>query len=160
MILGHQIETTIAELGTTHLIWLPDTELGQWEEALESSASFDLLRICREGEAWPLAAGLYLGGKSPLVMMQTTGLFESGDALRNVLFDLRIPLFALIGYRSYLVEDSPDTAKKFAEPILSAWGIPYELVIGPDDLPKLVDHYRACQVAGKPGVVLIAEGAM
>ncbi len=95
-----------------------------------------------------------------MVMMQTTGLFESGDALRNVLFDLRIPLFALIGYRSYLVEDSPDTARKFAEPILNAWGLSYELINGPDDLPKLTEHFRACQAAGKPGVCLIAEGGM
>lgn len=160
VILGHQIETTIAQLGTTHVIWLPDTTLGEWEEAFESSTSFDLLRVCREGEAWPLAAGLYLGGKSPLVMMQTTGLFESGDALRNVLFDLKIPLFAIIGYRSYLVEDSPDTAKKYAEPILNAWGLKYELIDGPNDLAKLIDHYRVCQAAGTPGVALIAEGAM
>ncbi len=160
MILGHQIEKTISQFGTTHVIWLPDTALGQWEQALEASASFDLLRVCREGEAWPLAAGLYLGGKSPLIMMQTTGLFESGDAMRNVLFDLSIPLFALFGYRSYLVENSPDTAKKFTEPILDAWGLPYELIKGADDLPKLVEHHRVCQAAGRPGVGLIAEGAM
>lgn len=160
MIDGHQIEKTLAELGTTHVIGLPDTTLGQWEEALEASAAFELLRVCREGEAWPLAAGLYLGGRSPLVMMQTTGLFESGDALRNVLFDLRVPLFALIGYRSYLVDDSPDMAKKFAEPILDAWGLPYQLVSRAGDLPKLAEHYRDCQAAGTPGAALIAEGAM
>jgi sulfopyruvate decarboxylase TPP-binding subunit len=160
MILGHQIVKILSELGTTHVIWLPDTTLGQWEEALETSASFQLLRVCREGEAWPLAAGLYLGGKSPLVMMQSTGLFESGDALRNVLFDMRIPLFALIGYRSYLVEDSPDTAKKFTEPILNAWGLRYELINGANDLPKLIEHYWKCQAAGMPGIGLIAEGAM
>ena len=132
--------------------------MGEWEEAFEASDSFELLRVCREGEAWPMAAGLYLGGKSPLVMIQTTGFFESGDALRNALFDLQIPLFALIGYRSYLLENSPDTAKKFAEPILNAWGLSYELIMGAEDLPKLVAHQRACQAAGKPGVGLIAEG--
>jgi len=158
LILGHQIEKIIAGFGATHVVWVPDSTLGAWEEALEASASFELLRVCREGEAWPLAAGLYLGGKSPLVMMQTTGLFESGDALRNALFDLRIPLFALIGYRSYLLKDSPDTARKFAEPILDAWGLSYELINGPEDLPKLVAHHRACRIAGKPGVGLIAEG--
>lgn len=158
MIPGTQIEKTIADFGTTHVIWMPDSTLGQWEAALETSASFELLRVCREGEAWPLAAGLYLGGKSPLVMMQTTGLFESGDALRNVLFDLKIPLFSLIGYRSYLLADSPDTAKKYAEPILDAWGLPYELIDGPGDLPRLTEHFRACQAAAKPGVGLIAEG--
>lgn len=160
MLLGPQLARTIADFGATHVIWLPDTTLGQWEEALETSASFQLLRVCREGESWPLAAGLYLGGKSPLVVMQSTGLFESGDALRNVLFDLKIPLFSLIGYRSYLVEDSRDTAKKYAEPILNAWGLHYELIGGPEDLPRLTKHYRDCQAAGKPGVGLIAEGRM
>ena len=62
-------------------------------------------------------------------------------------------------YRSYLVEDSPDTAKKFAEPILNVWGLQYKLINRSNDLPKLVEHYRVCQAAGTPGVGLIAEGA-
>ena len=66
--------------------------------------------MTREGEAWAIAAGLQLGGKRPLVMIQNTGLFESGDALRNVLFDLRLPLVAVIGYRSALVPSSTDSA--------------------------------------------------
>jgi thiamine pyrophosphate-dependent acetolactate synthase large subunit-like protein len=76
---GPEIVSTLAELRVTHVIWLPDSALGPWERALESAAEFRLLRVCREGEAWPLAAGLYVGGASPIVMMQTTGLFESGD---------------------------------------------------------------------------------
>ena len=52
--------------------------------------------------------------------MQTTGLFESGDALRNTLFDLGLPLLAVIGARNWLVADSPDTAKRFAQPVLEA----------------------------------------
>ena len=160
MISGRQMERTIADLGTSHVVWLPDSTLGPWEEAFDASDSFELVRVCREGEAWPLAAGLYLAGKSPLVMIQSTGLFESGDALRNALFDLKLPLFALIGYRSYLVQDSPDTARKFAEPILAAWGLGYRLICGPDDLPSLTAHYRSTQAAGRPGVCLIAEGRM
>jgi len=62
----------------------------------DKSHALTLLRVCREGEAWPLAAGLHLGGQSPLVIMQVTGLFESGDALRNVLFDLKLPIFAIL----------------------------------------------------------------
>jgi hypothetical protein len=93
-------------------------------------------------------------------MIQNTGLFESGDALRNMLFDLRLPLYAIIGYRSYLVENSTDSAKRFTEPILRAWGLDYILLDRPDSLPKLVDHYRACEASGKPGVALIAEGRM
>ena len=93
-------------------------------------------------------------------MIQNTGLFESGDALRNVLFDLRLPLYAIIGYRSYLVPDSPDTAKRFTEPVLQAWGLDHILLERRESLAELAAHYRACQSAGRPGVALLAEGKM
>lgn len=160
MIPGSLIAQTLAGLGTTHVVWIPDSTLGDWEQALETSDSIDLLRVCREGEAWPLAAGLQIGGQSPLVIVQITGLFESGDAMRNVLFDLRIPLFAIVGYRSFLIENSRDTAKQFTEPILNAWGIPYVLIQSADDVPNLVSHYQSCQAASTPGFALIAEGKM
>ena len=155
-----QVADELAALGVTHIVWLPDTALGEWESVLESDPRFKLLRICREGEAWPLAAGLYMGGAVPLVMIQTTGLLESGDSLRNTLFDLKVPLFALIGYRSYLVADSPDSAKRFAGPILDAWGIDYVLLDTPESFPKLSSHWHACREAGKPGFALLAEGKM
>ncbi len=157
---GPEIRDLLLQLGITHVVWMPDSELGLWDEALADCGRLELIRVCREGEAWPLAAGLSLGGARPIVVMQTTGLFESGDALRNVLFDLGLPLFALIGHRSYLVDGSPDTARRFAEPILDAWGIDHVLIAGRDDKPRLAEHYHACLTAGKPGVVLIAEGRM
>jgi phosphonopyruvate decarboxylase len=155
-----QVAAMIAELGVSHVVWLPSSGLGPWENELESSPHFQLIRVCREGEAWAVAAGLHLGGRSPLVIMQTTGLFESGDCLRNMLFDLNLPLFAIIGHRSYLVPNSPDSAKRFAEPILRAWGLPYVLIARPEELPRFPEHFRACQSAGKPGVALVAEGRM
>src|SRR5581483_2304220 len=121
MLSGTEIASTLAELGVTHVVWLPDSTLGTWESALAESQKLELVRVCREGEAWTIAAGLYLGGKQPVVVIQSTGLFESGDALRNVLFDLNLPLYSLVGYRSYLLENSTDSAKRFAEPILRAW---------------------------------------
>ena len=160
MITAPAIADCIASLGISHIVWLPDSTIGPWERALSESPQLRLLRVCREGEIWPLAAGLFLGGKSPLAIMQSTGFFESGDALRNVLFDLGLPLFALVGYRSYLLEDSPDTARKFVEPILSAWGLDHTLIRDGDDLPQLADFYRACRQSSRPGVALIAEGKM
>src|SRR5262245_32430304 len=106
MFSGQEIAATLEELGISHVVWVPDSTTGPWEAALEASPALTLVRVCREGEAWPLAAGLFLGGKTPMVLVQTTGLFESGDALRNVLFDLKLPLFSLIGVRNGLVPDS------------------------------------------------------
>lgn len=159
MFTGPEIETVFAELGITHVVWVPDTTLGPWERSLATSSRLKLIRVCREGEAWPLAAGLFLGGQSPLVVMQTTGLFESGDAMRNVLFDLKLPIYSLIGVRNWLVPTSQDTAKTFAEPILKAWNLDTQWIAEPADKPKLAEHYRRCRSASIPGVALLAEGA-
>jgi hypothetical protein len=92
--------------------------------------------------------------------MQTTGLFESGDAMRNVLFDLAIPLCAIVGHRSYLTPNATDSARRFAEPVLAAWGIDYVLIATVADKPRLTNHLARCLAAATPGVVLLAEGRM
>jgi sulfopyruvate decarboxylase subunit alpha len=158
MFAGPEIVEILEGVGITQVIWVPDSTTGPWEAALEASTKLKLVRVCREGEAWPLAAGLFLGGKRPLVLLQTTGLFESGDALRNVLFDLKLPIFALIGVRNGLVTESRDSAKIFAEPILKAWGIDCAWIHEPADKPLLARHYWACQAAGRAGAAILAEG--
>ena len=90
--------------------------------------------------------------------MQNTGLFESGDSLRNAWFDLALPLYALIGYRSYLIEGSKDTARRFTEPLLQAWGVGYVLIKEDEDLPRWAENMYGARLEGRPGVALIAEG--
>lgn len=157
MFTGAEIVTELARMSITHVVWVPDSVMGLWEPALESSPGLRLLRVCREGEAWPLAAGLMLGGQSPLVVMQTTGLFESGDALRNVIFDLQMPVFAIIGGRNLLSPDSEDSAKKFAEPVLRAWNVDFETISSSTDKSKLTQHYQRCRQAESAGAILLAE---
>jgi len=149
----------LTELGVTHVVWLPDSAIGPWETALERSA-IRLVRVAREGEAWAIAAGLYLGGKQPLVMIQNTGLFESGDAMRNVLFDLGLPLWAVIGYRSALIPGSTDSARFFTEPVLQAWGLRYLSITSPADFAALAPHFKARRDDDLPAIALVAEGRM
>jgi sulfopyruvate decarboxylase TPP-binding subunit len=157
---GPEIVAELTSLGVTDVVWIPDSEIGPWEADLVASPDLRLIRVCREGEAWPLAAGLLIGGRRQIVVMQTTGLFESGDAMRNVLFDLQLPLLALIGHRSYLVPNSTDSARRFAEPILTAWGVDYRLIGTAAEKPMLGAHLRACVESNKAGFVLLAEGKM
>ncbi|HZZ72064.1 MAG TPA: thiamine pyrophosphate-binding protein [Pirellulales bacterium] len=158
MFSGPQVVDTLAELGITHVVWLPDSAIGPWEHALETAPRLRLIRVCREAEAWGIAAGLYLGGMRPLVLIQATGFFEGSDAMRNFLHDLKLPIFALVGYRSYLIPDSTDSVKRFTEPVLAAWGLDYVLLKQPADWFRFVEHYRRCQSERKPGVALLAEG--
>jgi sulfopyruvate decarboxylase TPP-binding subunit len=118
------------------------------------------VRVCREGEVWAVAGGLYLGGARPVVVIQCTGLFESGDSLRNILHDWKLPIFSVIGYRSYLNQETlpGDTTLVFTEPTLKAWQIDYRFITKPGEFEVFAGHLEMCSREGKAGAVLIAEG--
>src|SRR5437667_1444853 len=101
MLDGPSVVAALKGCGVTHVVWIPDSELGLWEPALRDDPGLRLVRVCREGEAVAVAAGLLLGGRRPVVVIQCTGFFEAGDALRNIVYDLKLPLFVVIGVRSY-----------------------------------------------------------
>lgn len=160
MLDGPAVVAALQECGVTHVVWIPDTELGAWEAALANAADVKLIRVCREGEAFAVAAGLHLGGRKPVIMIQCTGLFEAGDALRNVLHDLQLPLFLLVGVRSYYAHQegkTSDNCPVFTEPILKAWQIPYVLLDRRHSGRDLAAAYRQAQASGRAGAVLLAE---
>ena len=161
MFAPEEFVSTLTELGITHVVWIPDTTLGQWDTALRVAPEIELVQVCREGEAWALAAGLYLGKAKPIVVIQCTGLFESGDSLRNILHDYRLPIYGLIGYRSFLNADSlpGDTCLKFTEPVLDAWELDTVFLKDESTKPQFAEHYRKCTEQQIPGICLMAEGA-
>lgn len=156
---GGEVVKLFEELGVTHVVWLPDSEMGRWEQALSGSTKLKLVRVCREGEAFGIAAGLHLGGKRPIVVMQCTGFFEAGDAMRNDVHDLALPIFMIVGYRGYYggIAGRKDTAATFLEPIVQAWGLPYKLLTNESKLDELMSFYRDTQAQAKAAAVLIAE---
>lgn len=160
MFSGEQVAELLESLAVTHVVTVPDSTIGQWQEAIERRGATQLVRVCREGEAWQVAAGLYMGGKSPMVMIQCTGLFESGDAVRNAVHDWKLPLFAIIGYRSYLNQDTlpGDTCLVFTEPTLHAWKIDYRLITEPAQFPMIAEHFRSSRERCAAGAIVVAEG--
>ena len=61
----------------THVVWLPDSETNFLYELMTSTPSLDLVPVCRAGETMAVAAGLWVGGNKPVVLIQNTGIFES-----------------------------------------------------------------------------------
>jgi sulfopyruvate decarboxylase TPP-binding subunit len=160
MVDGNSLVAALAECGVTHAIWLPDSELGAWEQALSGSRAVKLVRVCREGEAMAVAAGLLIGGKKPIVIIQCTGLFEAGDALRNVVHDLKLPLLLVIGVRGYLAyqrKATVDTCPVFTEPILKAWQIPFEWLAANHSASDFAAACRRAVAVNRAGAILIPE---
>jgi sulfopyruvate decarboxylase TPP-binding subunit len=160
MLDGPSVATALKECGITHVVWIPDTTLGAWEPALLAEPALQLLRVCREGEAIAVAAGLLLGGRRPIVLIQCTGLFEAGDALRNVVHDLKLPLFLVVGVRNYYAHQrkaTPDTCPVFTEPIMRAWQIPYVIFDRSHTAADLAATYRQADAEHRAAAVLLAE---
>ncbi|HVS37745.1 MAG TPA: thiamine pyrophosphate-binding protein [Gemmataceae bacterium] len=157
---GPSVAAALKSCGVTHVVWVPDSVLGPWDATFTADPNLSLIRVCREGEAVAVAGGLHIGGKHPIVMMQCTGLFEAGDSLRNIIHDLKLPLFFLIGVRSYYAHrqgKSADTCPVFTEPILKAWRLPYILLDERSSPADLAAAYRQARAENRAGAVLLAE---
>jgi hypothetical protein len=157
---GPVVAAALEAAGFTHVVWVPDSHIGTWESAILASR-LTLIRACREGEAVGLAVGLLLGGAIPVVVIQCTGFFEAGDAIRNAVHDLGLPLKLVVGVRSwraYRDGRSGDSCPRYAEPVARAYGLP---VAAFDPFDQSAGELRAAlgllTATPGPGVLLWAE---
>lgn len=136
------------------------------------------MTVTREGEAFALASGLWLGGASPLVLIQNTGLLESGDALRGTATRMGAPLPVLVTARGWwkmvaaglgpdtpltrdlLVRPDVDSVALLTLPTLAAWGVPCGVCNRARDLPEAVTAtVRRARSEERP-VALLVTGTM
>ncbi len=118
----------------------------------------DIIPVSREGESWSTALGLNVAGKTPVVLIQNTGMMESGDSLRGMALDAGFPLVAVIGYRGWTRRGiTPDSAARYTEPFLNAFGLEYFLVEHDEDGPRISEAFRRSRETKRPVVVLIGD---
>ena len=140
----------------THVVWLPDSETNFMYQLLTIEPSLDLVPVCREGETMAVAAGLWVGGKKPVVLIQNTGIFESGDSIRGLGLDVNQPLVMLVGYRGWSRHGiTNDSAARFIEHILHAWGINYYLIENDEDADRIGIALAEAERLQKPVAVLV-----
>jgi sulfopyruvate decarboxylase subunit alpha len=159
----------------TDVIGLPDNSSSALLELLRQDHSIRLHSVTREGEAFALAAGLWVGGKHPLVLIQNTGLLESGDGLRGTLLRMRIPILCLVTYRGYaktqgnsgsvpeklnaevLSRPELDSVALMTEPTLNAWGLPFDFLHTDDHVSKIPRVLAKAEERSSPTVLLVTR---
>jgi sulfopyruvate decarboxylase subunit alpha len=167
------LHRTLEEHGVTDVVGLPDNSSAAFFARLDKGDAMRLRTVTREGEAFALAAGLWIGGARPIVLIQNTGLLESGDGLRGTAQRMRIPLVCLVTYRGYakmmrtlgsvpaapdaelLSRADVDSVALLTEPTLRAWSVPFDTVGGTDDLPRLHAAFDRCERLKSPVAVLL-----
>jgi len=142
--------------GVTHVVWLPDSETNFMYEQMVADPTLNLVPVCREGESMAIAAGLWIGGKKPVVLIQNTGMFESGDSIRGLTLDINFPLVMMIGYRGWTRHGvTSDSAARFTEPVLHAWGINYYLVETDEDVERISIAFEEAERTQRPVACLM-----
>ncbi len=144
--------------GITHVVWLPDSETNWLYLMMKAEPSITLVAVSRESLAFSAAAGLAAGGKAPLILIQNTGLMDSGDSLRGWLLTLDIPVVLMVGYRGWTRHGvTPDTAAVYTERFLNAFGINYYLVESDADAPRIGAAFGEAHRTRRPVAVLVGD---
>lgn len=90
--------------GVRQVVYVPDNPLGHLIRLLEADLDFRTVSATREEEAVGIAAGMYLGGGCPALLMQSSGLGNSLNALGSLCIPYQIPVLLFISLRGELGE--------------------------------------------------------
>ena len=150
--------------GVEYIVWLPDSESFFMHEAMQSDPDLRIIQCCSEGEAISILAGLHVGGKRAVVLIENNGLFEAGNALRWVA-DSRFPLVLLVGYLRYRFmtrtpegmmwnDDYWPGVRDLTEPFIEAFDIPYHLLATDEDTKVIPEAFAEAQRRAGPVILL------
>ena len=171
---ARSIIEALCRAGITDLVGLPDNSSAALFALLKEGGEPVIRRVTREGEAFAMAAGLWMGGRAPAVLIQNTGLLESGDSFRGTVLRMRIPLLCLITFRGYatlerfgplpekpdghlLSRPDLDSAAVLTEPTLQAWGLPFDYLHGEQDVPKVNASVEKAHRLSTPVALLVTR---
>ncbi len=121
----------LAAAGCREVVYVPDNPLSHiLRELAAAHREARTTLATREEEAFGIAAGLYLGGARPAVMLQSSGLGNSLNAIGSLLLPYEIPVLIIISMRGE--EGEWNAAQRpmglAVRPILDAFGLAHVVI--------------------------------
>ncbi|PYN45168.1 MAG: phosphonopyruvate decarboxylase [Candidatus Rokuibacteriota bacterium] len=136
--------------------------------ALECPRSAPWIPAVREDVALGLAAGAWLGGRRPVVVMQNSGLGTGLNALASLSLMYGLPALLIVTWRGFRGQDAPEhlLMGEISPKLLDLLGIPYR-ILRPESADELLAWAREEMDAREtpvailvpPGVVATGAGA-
>jgi sulfopyruvate decarboxylase subunit alpha len=121
--------------GIDFAVYLPDSTLPPVERLLRADPEIQTVPCAREDEGIAIAAGAFLGGKTPVALMESSGLGYSALILARIQVQ-RTPVL-LVASRNRVLDEPYDyhaASRMVGEGVLGGLGIPF---IVPDDPARL-----------------------
>ena len=130
--------------------------------ALEHHPQAPWLPAVREDVAVGLAAGAWLGGRRPVVVMQNSGLGTSLNALASLSLMYGLPALLLVTWRGYAGKDAPEhiLMGEISPQLLDLLGIPFR-VLAPESVGEhLAWARRELDAREIPVALLVPPGVV
>ena len=116
----------------------------------------------REDAAVGLAAGAYMAGKQPVVIMQNSGLGVCVNALASLSLMYDFPCLLFITWRGYQGKDAPEhlIMGDISPTLLTTLKIPHQ-VLAKDSVPEAIRWAaETLKDTSKPVALLLPPGVM
>lgn len=147
----------LKDLGFDFFTGVPCSLLGGIIDALGE----EYIPAVREDTALGMAAGAYLGGRKPCVLMQNSGLGYSLNVLTSLNMIYDIPVLMLVSFRGFGGKDAPEhlVMGRHCVEMIETFGIAGK-VCGKDDIsPALIEADKET-AKGRPYCLFIREDAL
>ncbi|MEE0934724.1 MAG: sulfopyruvate decarboxylase subunit alpha [Methanobrevibacter sp.] len=93
------IFNSLKDCGIDFIVSVPCVNLSKLLNMIDDDEEITHIPVTREEEGIGICAGAYLGGKSPAILMQNSGLGNSINALKSLMELYRFPLLMIMSHR-------------------------------------------------------------
>lgn len=131
----------LSAVGCREVVYVPDNPLSHILRVLKQDyPAVRATLATREEEALGIAAGLYLGGARPVLMMQSSGLGNALNALGSLLVAYQIPALFIVSMRGDPGEWNWAQVPmgRAVVPVLDAFGVQHLAIDHPDAAEETV----------------------
>lgn len=138
---------------------VPDAALSDLIRLVEQGPSFDVVPLAREEEGVGVVAGGYFGGRRGALLMQSSGLGNSVNALGGLALPYQVPFLLVISPRGRLGEFNPSQVPmgRAVEKVLDALGIETVILERHDEVGPLVDQAaQTCFSTSRPVALIVS----
>ena len=146
--------------GVDMLAILPDHGFDRVQRMVADDPSFLIAPVSNEGVGIGICAGAFLGGKTPAIMIPTSGFLVAVWPLASLDVLYGIPLLLLIPYRGDVGDAQPvmRTYQFTTEPILKDLQIPYVVVSEIAEVEGAIKDAMASSFAWQNPICVLFRG--
>ncbi len=153
------IYNSIKNSGVDLILSVPCVMLKGLFQVIEERGEIQHVPVTREEEAVGIAAGLYLGGRIPAILIQNSGLGNSINAIMSLLKLYHIPVTFILSHRGAEGEEviAQVPMGELTPRLLECIDVKAYFIRAINDIQKIETAVRECQVMRRSVAILLTR---